>query len=114
MKKHKVYIPIYFGYLHIIFAKDFEKACKKYKINTMGHDVNHWDAFCTHFTSKKGALHYCVLFRPKAKHETIAHEVVHLVNRIFDDRHMKLDAINDEAQAYLTGWVTNEIYKRRK
>ena len=113
MKKNKTKIPIYFGFLHIVFAKDFVKACKKLKINTEGHDVNHWGAFCNRYTSKKGFLHYQVLFKPKVSATIIAHETVHLVNMIFDDRHMQLDIKNDEAQAYLTGWVTDQIYKTK-
>ena len=115
MKIKKVQIPIYFGYLHIVCCKDFVKACKKLKINTDGNDVRCWGAFCTKYVDKKGVIHYYALFKPKPSHSIIAHETVHIVNYIFDDRHIPATGIeNDEPQAYLTGWVADKIYKAIK
>jgi hypothetical protein len=114
MKRNKIKIPIYFGFLHIVITKDFEKACKKFNIDTMGNDVNHWGAFCNRYTSKLGYLHYQVFLKHKASAAIIAHETTHLVNMIFEDRHIKLDIKNDEPQAYLTGWVSGQIHKALK
>ncbi len=110
----KIQIPIYFGFLHVVISKDFEKACKKLKVDIKGNDINCWGAFCNKYTSKNGILHYRVFLKPKASETIIAHETVHLVNMIFDDRHMQLDVLNDEAQAYLTGWITKQVYKAIK
>jgi hypothetical protein len=52
--------------------------------------------------------HYVVSFESN-NNSLIAHEIVHLVNYIFLDTGVKLDLINDEAQAYLTGWLFEEI-----
>lgn len=47
-------------------------------------------------------------------HALIAHEIVHLVSAICEFVHMKFDFDNDEPVAYLTGWLSNEIYKALK
>jgi len=44
-------------------------------------------------------------------HGTITHEVIHFVNSIFTDIGANIDQHNDEPQAYLAQWATNEIYK---
>lgn len=41
----------------------------------------------------------------------IAHEIVHIINYIYLDIGIHLDRENDEHQAYLTGWLFNEIEK---
>lgn len=45
------------------------------------------------------------------RHGTIAHEAKHIVNYIFDDRGIKLDTDNDEAECYFLGWVVDRIYE---
>ncbi len=42
---------------------------------------------------------------------TIAHEVFHAVEFLMDRIGIKLDPNSDEAYAYLTGYITDEIYK---
>jgi hypothetical protein len=114
MKITKINIPIYFGYLRIIIAKDFAKAANKIKYETP-LDLSLFGAFvyAEHTKKKKYTLYTC-FFKPDATHSSIAHEVVHLVNSIYHDRGMKLDVLEDEPQAYLTGWVTEQIYKTIK
>ena len=41
----------------------------------------------------------------------IAHEIVHVINYIYLDCGIELDRVNDENQAYLTGWLFEEIEK---
>ncbi len=43
--------------------------------------------------------------------DTIAHEAIHVLTRIFKHASIQLDLVNDEPQAYLTGWVAGELYK---
>ena len=38
-------------------------------------------------------------------------QTAHTVNYIFNDKGVKLDSYNDEPQAYLTGWISKELYK---
>lgn len=42
----------------------------------------------------------------------LAHEIVHIVNIIFNARGLKLDSNNDEFQAYLTGWLFKHLYDK--
>lgn len=41
----------------------------------------------------------------------IAHEAKHLVNFIFNDVGVELNIFNDETEAYLLGWIVDEIHK---
>lgn len=107
-------IPIYFGYFRIVITKDFEKAFKKLKIDNEGINLSNYGAFSGNDTTKEGYFRYTLLMKPDIYHDLIAHEVVHLVNRLFIDRHIKLKRRNDEAQAYLTGWFVSEVYKALK
>ena len=56
----------------------------------------------------------------KITSRNITHESVHAANFIFDDLGIKIDTDNDEAQAYLAGFVANcidivqtEVVKRK-
>lgn len=113
MKIIKINIPIYFGYLKIVIAKDFIKAAEKVKYKTE-YDLSLYGAFVYSNHNKKGITVYTGFFKPDASHQSISHEVVHLVNYVFRDRQMPLDTNNDEAQAYLTGWFTDQVYKALK
>ena len=42
---------------------------------------------------------------------TLVHESIHANNLMFDWAGIKLDTINDEAQAYYTGWIFNQCMK---
>lgn len=55
--------------------------------------------------------HYVVAFTEKNHLSNIAHEIVHIINYIYLDCGIELDRVNDENQAYLTGWLFDEIYK---
>jgi len=41
----------------------------------------------------------------------IAHEAVHVVNRLFHHLGIYTEELNDEHQAYLVGWVVDEMNK---
>lgn len=42
---------------------------------------------------------------------TIAHEVEHIKNMIFEERGAKTDPDDDETQAYLVEWITDKVYE---
>jgi hypothetical protein len=113
MKVTKIDIPIYFGRLKIVIAKDFNEAAKRigYECNS---DLSVYDAFVFPGFTKNGFSIYTAVFKPDASYKSVAHEAVHLVNNVFKDRGIKLDVFNDEPQAYLTGWFTGEIHKALK
>lgn len=110
MKKRKVEIPIYHGFLTIISYTKYKKIQKKYNLD----DIKSCDAFVFSIADKRGIEHYYAAFYKKTQAETISHEVCHLVNLIFEDRGLKLDSGNDEAQAYLNGFLFRKIYKTLK
>lgn len=105
MKKKTVKIPIYFDELVIIKVKKWDKVNKKYKTKaTEDHAAN---AFV--HRKKNGVIQYIMCFTCGYKGSIIAHETTHTVNNIFGDRGVLLDTVNDEAQAYFTGWVFQQV-----
>lgn len=54
--------------------------------------------------------HFIVAFTDKDHLSNIAHEIVHLKNYIYLQVGQELDRINDEAEAYFTGWLFDQIY----
>lgn len=106
MKFKQIFIPIYFGKLIIIVTDDYAKVDAMY--NTQIQD-NLYEAVV--FEIKDRDEHVVVFKEGRISWSVIAHEVVHIVNRIFLKCGIELDRENDEPQAYLTGWVMNEIDK---
>jgi hypothetical protein len=102
MKSKTIKIPIYFGNLTVITTDDFEKVNAFY--NTKIEDKL-YDAVVFEIKDKD---EYIVAIK-KIEWSIIAHEVVHIVNAIFLKCGIELDRHNDEPQAYLTGWIVNEI-----
>lgn len=47
--------------------------------------------------------------KPNCTPGIIAHEAVHMANYIFKQCYIQPDLDNDEPQAYLVGWLVNEI-----
>jgi hypothetical protein len=55
--------------------------------------------------------HYVVAFTDPKHLSNIAHEIVHVKNHIYLDCAMELDRYNDEPEAYLTGWLFDQIHE---
>lgn len=106
-KTKTIDIPIYFGELTMVLIDDWAELRKIHP------EQNIEDCFCAVvFTDEKPEVcQYVVAFRGNPSGQTMAHESVHIVNALYLDRRMRLDPVNDEPQAYLTGWVFNEIEK---
>ena len=51
--------------------------------------------------------YYLIISSQYLTHDTIAHEVYHAAVRVSEDR----DVTDEEAQAWLAGYITGEIYK---
>ena len=51
--------------------------------------------------------YYLIISSEYLTHDTIAHEVYHAAVRVSEDR----DVTDEEAQAWLAGYITGEIYK---
>jgi hypothetical protein len=106
MRLKKVQIPIYYGNLIIVVSDDYNAVAKKFNLK---QEVNLYGAFSWANRDKKDILNYYVCVDEKVSNHLIAHEVVHLVNFIFLEKRIELDRINDEPQAYLTGWIFKQI-----
>jgi|SRR6478736_3229788 len=97
-------IPIYCGELTIILDKDLKYVEKKYKTTSL----ENFGAVTLKDKSKY--RHYVVAFSDRNHLSNIAHEIVHIKNHIFLDCAMELDRYNDEPEAYLTGWLFDQIH----
>lgn len=109
----KIKIPIYFGDFIIIYDKDgWDEVNKKYQ-KKLGWDtpITYGYPACVFEDTFYSYTKYVAAFITKPTASIIAHEAVHLVNKIFKHRGVDLDLVNDEPQAYLTGWFVNEIDK---
>lgn len=104
MREKKTEIPIYCASLTIVIDKDLSYVQKKYKTKSL----KKYGAVT--IKDKKNYRHYIVAFE-SGDRSLIAHEIVHIINYIYRDCGIKLDTKNDENQAYLTGWLFNEIDK---
>lgn len=114
IKIKTISIPIYFGHLRIVVTDSFTDASKKFGVDHGDIDPEQMGAFVDVWSNGIGVDYFTVFFKPDPEPALIAHEVVHLVNGIYIQRHMDLDKRNDEPQAYLTGWITEQIYKHVK
>lgn len=106
MKIEKIKLPIYHGTLIVIKTKKMSKVAAKYDLK----NCDDCDAITFVRSNKKGIKKYFVAFENK-KPSIIAHETVHVVNYIYQHHCIELDRFNDEPQAYLTGFIFDEIYK---
>lgn len=105
MKNKTIKIPIYRGSLRVYYAENLTPLELKYNISS----TENFGAVV--LTNNMKHKQYVAAFKYKDDYSLIAHEVVHLVNRIFLDCGQELDRVNDEAQAYLTGYLFEEIEK---
>lgn len=103
MKIKKINIPIYRSQLTMIFDKDLSYVEKKHKTSSL----QNFGAVTLKDESKY--RNYVVAFEYSSG-SIIAHEIVHIINYIYLDCGIELDRENDENQAYLTGWLFDEIY----
>jgi hypothetical protein len=104
MKSIEIKIPIYFGTLIIVSTDNLEELNPFYntKIDDSLYDAVFFEAI---------ERDEFIIAIKVVEWSIIAHEVVHMVNSLFASRGIELDRINDEPQAYFTGWVTGEIDK---
>lgn len=104
MKQKTIAIPIYCGKLTIILDTDLSYVEKKYKTKSLK------DFGAVTLKDEFKYRNYVVAFEYSSG-SIIAHEIVHIINYIYFDCGIELDRINDENQAYLTGWLFAEIDK---
>jgi len=105
MKLKVIDIPIYCCKLTIILDKDLSYVENKYKTKSLK------DFGAVTLKDEKSYRHYVVSFTDKKHISNIVHEIVHIKNQIYLDCAMELDRYNDEPEAYLMGWLFEQINK---
>jgi uncharacterized protein YlbG (UPF0298 family) len=105
MRKTTIDIPIYCCKLSIILDNDLSYVEKKYKTKSLS------DFGAVTLKEESKYRHFVVAFTDATHLSNIAHEVVHLKNQIYIDCAMEVDRYNDEPEAYLTGWLFDQIYE---
>jgi len=105
----KIDIPIYFGTLIIIQKKSFKKIPRKYKPKNF--DLNGYEAYTDYVDIKNGYRIYLMVFLKPTNSRIIAHEALHIMNKIFDHRNIDYTYKNDEHGAYMLGWIIGECHK---
>lgn len=103
MKKTTIDIPIYCCKLTIILDKDLSYVEKRYKTKSLS------DFGAVTLKDEDRYRHYVVGFTDPTHLSNISHEIVHLKNQIYVDSAMEVDRYNDEPEAYLTGWLFDQI-----
>lgn len=104
MKSKTINIQIFQSKLTIIFDKDLSYVEKKYKTKSLK------DFGAVTLKDESKYRHYVVAFEYYTG-SIIAHEIVHIINYLYLDCGVELDRVNDENQAYLSGWLFDEIEK---
>jgi pyruvate kinase len=103
--KKAVKIPIYSGYFIMIFSNDGEKIRKVVKCNPLAYIY----AYTFHNFIYNKYESFCVVFNfwdtTKITLGTIMHEITHAGNRILKARDIGADQEDDEAEAYLKGFL---------
>lgn len=114
MTNKNVQVPLYHQYIQIIICDDVEKEIdqinKKYPAN-----INNLDF--AGYAEGRGKHNLIVLNKKYLTDEafaisTIAHEAFHVSCFIMKRVGINPDVNNDEAQAYLLSWITEQVYKQ--
>lgn len=108
--KKKLQIPLYFGELSIIQLNKLTTLEKKYKL----HSLHGMEACSFRNHKKNGFSRYVIAFERNCTPKMIAHEALHLVALIYEDRGIQLEIENDEPQCYLIGWIVGECHQALK
>jgi hypothetical protein len=108
MKVSKVInLPTYSCNLTIVITDQIKSESKKiYKKHELGEDDEEEENEGLLITSSD-ANYFLVLDIKYLTHNTIAHEIYHATVRITEDRNV----VDEEAQAWLCGHITTEMYK---
>ena len=113
-KPLKVKIPIYPGYLYVVYKDEFLQHGRSLGIE-YALSIND----CLGITSRskvKGKTTYLILLKHSQfeDYDTISHEALHAVNYIFLNTGTESTNNNDEHAAYLLGWIVGQIQKYNK
>jgi len=103
-------IPIYFGDLTIYQVEDLKEIQKSHGLM----DMHGFEACSFRDHDKGGYSKYFIGFTMDCNSRMIAHECLHLLALIFEDRGIMLEIENDEPQCYFLGWMVGMCHKYLK
>lgn len=108
-------IPLYGGKILILFSNDFLGDGRKLGVEYQ-LDINSQCVGLASRRKKTGAGEYLMMVKKHhfSNWDILAHEALHLTNYILSDRGVEVSLSNDEAQAYLLGWITGQIQRCRE
>jgi len=115
--KKVVKIPMYSGYFIIVFSNDVRAVEKT--VNLQNNHLDYLYAHTFHNFIYGGYESFCITLNFWSNTSTISlgsitHELTHCVNRVLQARGVVLDWENDEASAYLSSWMGDEVQKFMK
>lgn len=100
--KKKIKIPIFFYEIMVVLTDNLQDYAK-----TLGYKVD--ENYAAFVVSEDSSLSFAVFDVNELSLSILVHETVHIVNAIFKYTGIELDVNNDETQAYLTGFIFNEL-----
>ncbi len=113
-------VPLYLSRLHIAIIEDYKKDFPLFNKKFNQDFTEQDDVLGGCYQRKAHTLIIINVDKHKRSYKddfevevisTITHEAVHACNFIFNLKGIRLDSNNDEPQAYLTDWITREVYK---
>ena len=107
MIRKDLIIPIYDAEVTVAVTKKFEDVVLEagYKEDVAGNT-----AITLHYPDNP--LKYVVVFKKGCvSHGAIAHEACHLTQKLMNDVDIEHDYKNDEAEAYLIGFIVDGIHQ---
>lgn len=117
MKIKRFVTPLY-GSVFFVIIYDTDQEIKDYlkrKKITLSVNPSYFDGGV--FENENEGV-FCLMLKSyvhkKKQYPTpgiIAHEALHLMNLIFSDINSRVDQSNDEPQAYLLGWIVDNIHE---
>ena len=112
-------VPLYPCRLGVLVCKSYKEVNKFLLSQGMPEEFDFSEYVGSTITrgvvKEKGKELFCIyiVLNPKEEgftHGLISHEVRHATNAILEHIGQRLDPNNDEAEAYLSGWVADMVY----
>jgi len=106
-------IPLYRSKLIIVLTNSKDKLSKYLPDFALENDAIYGHAWMDNYKGFQGFYMILNFDNPyrDLKHGCIAHEAMHLVHYLAEERGFQSDFNNDEPLTYLIEWITDEAYK---
>ena len=102
-------VPIYDCYLLLSVSENINASARRHRKALGKHDEI--DAAAMVLTSHEYNNFGVFFHTERLDHETIAHEIFHLVILIMHGVQIPITVDGHEAHAYLCGWITKWVYE---